>query len=118
MRNRIISSPCVSSKSGASAEYGYLHLGGEKAVRSDEVIGIFDIDNTTVSRHTRRFLNSQEKNGSVENLAPDIPVSFVFTAPCLSPGENAENNKQQRVYLSQYSPRSVGKRAKENPFGV
>lgn len=85
----------------------YLHIGADKAVRSDDIIGIFDIDNTTVSKHTRAFLNKAEKKGIVENLAPDIPVSFVVVA-----------GDEERVYFSQYSSRSLEKRLKESGFGI
>ena len=30
----------------------YLHLGEDTAVRADGIIGIFDIENTSVSKHT------------------------------------------------------------------
>lgn len=86
---------------------GYLHIGTDRAVRSDDIIGIFDIDNTTVSKHTRAFLNNAEKKGIVENLAPDIPVSFVVVS-----------GQQERVYFSQYSSRSLEKRLIENGFGI
>ena len=35
----------------------YLHLGGEYVIKEEEVIGIFDLDTSTVSKHTRKFLN-------------------------------------------------------------
>ena len=39
----------------------YIHLGEDTVVKLDEVIGIFDMDNTTVSKPTRDFLNFSEK---------------------------------------------------------
>ena len=39
----------------------YIHLGGEYVVKEDEVIGIFDLENTTISKHTRSFLEKSEK---------------------------------------------------------
>lgn len=46
----------------------YLHLGQETVVRERDIIGIFDLDNTTVSRHTRKTLNEAEKAGRVLSL--------------------------------------------------
>ena len=46
----------------------YLYLGQETVVRSDTVIGIFDSDNTTLSRATREFLNRCEKQGRVVSI--------------------------------------------------
>ena len=74
----------------------YVHIGHDTAVRADDIVGVFDLDNTTTSRHTRAFLAREEQAGRVINLAPDIPVSFVVCA-----GEH------QCVYLSQYSPATI-----------
>ena len=34
----------------------YLHLGQNTVITHDEIIGIFDLDNTTVSKKTRDYL--------------------------------------------------------------
>lgn len=39
----------------------YLHLGEETVVRGRDIIGIFDIENTSVSKHTKDFLAVSEK---------------------------------------------------------
>ena len=88
---------------GRKRSFGFLHIGGDVAVRTDDIIGIFDLDNTTVSRHTKDFLNKGERQGMVENLAPDIPVSFVVVA-----------GARERIYLSPYSPRLLTKHCIEN----
>ena len=33
----------------------YLHLGEQKVVKKREIVGIFDMDNTTVMKSTRNF---------------------------------------------------------------
>ena len=106
----ISGTPCAVGRPDRKRGVGFVHIGSDTAVRSDDIIGIFDIDNTTVSKHTREFLSGAERSGRVENLAPDIPVSFIVVS-----GEGRENEK---IYFSQYSPRSLGKRAAENPLGV
>ena len=40
----------------------YLHVGNNRNVRIKTVIGIFDMDNSTVSTVTRKFLGSSQKN--------------------------------------------------------
>ena len=79
----------------------YIHLGQEKVVRSADLIGIFDLDNTTVSRHTRDFLNRAERAGQVSNVAQDIPKSFVV---CGSTGGECS------VYLTQISCAALKRR--------
>jgi len=100
----VLGSLCVKRRNGHAGRFGFLHLGGDAAVRTDDIIGIFDIDNTTVSRHTREFLNNAERQGIVENLAPDIPVSFVVVA----------SGSRDKIYFSQYSPRSLAKHCRDN----
>lgn len=71
----------------------YLRAGGDAVIRSDRIIGIFDLDNTTTSKHTIAFLNHAEQEGTVRNLAADIPSSFVLT--------------DDGVYLVQPAPRTL-----------
>ena len=42
----------------------YLHLGQDVVVRKEFIIGIFDLDNTTSSHITRKFLADAEKTGN------------------------------------------------------
>ena len=57
----------------------YMHLGQETVVRERDIIGIFDLDNTTVGRHTRKTPNLAEKDGRVVNVTDDLPKTFVIT---------------------------------------
>ena len=55
----------------------YLHLGQDTVVTVETVIGIFDIDECTVSKKTRDYLTAAEKNGNVVNVSYELPKSFV-----------------------------------------
>ncbi len=57
----------------------YLHLGRDYVVNSDDIIGIFDLENTTVSKKTREYLAYAQKNAAVVPLSEDIPKSFIVT---------------------------------------
>lgn len=81
----------------------YLHIGQETVVRTDEVLGIFDIENTTVSATTRDFLNQAEKNGRVVTVCDDLPRSFVVCC---------DREGQQTVYICQISCATLKKRMK------
>ena len=78
-----------------------LHLGKGNSVDTDEIIGVFDLDITSQSHLTRRFLRESEKAGLVVNAAEDIPKSFVLC-------REGENNT---VYLSQMATATLLKRA-------
>lgn len=79
----------------------YLHLGKDTIVRKKDIIGIFDLDNSTVSKKTRDYLANAEKNGEVINVSSDLPKSFVV---CVENGIN-------KIYICQISPLTLIKRA-------
>ena len=56
----------------------FLHVGNNKNIRIKDVIGIFDMDNATVSAVTRKFLNGRQKENLVESISYDIPKSFIL----------------------------------------
>lgn len=68
----------------------YLHLGQNVVILDDDIIGVFDLDNTTSSKITRDFLSRAEKDGRVKSVGADIPKSFVVCT-----------DKGGTVYLSQ-----------------
>ena len=83
----------------------YLHLGQEIVVRHADVIGVFDMDNTTISPHTRDFLRQAENDGRVTYVSMELPKSFTVCAP-------KEKRGDQQVYISQIAPSTLRKRAK------
>ncbi len=78
----------------------YLHLGKGTVVNANTIIGIFDLDITSQSHLTRKYLNQAEKSGYVINAAEDIPKSFVVCS---------EGEKKQ-VYLSQMATATLLRR--------
>lgn len=57
----------------------FLHLGEDTIVKDKEIIGIFDLDTSTVNKATRDYLAIAEKNDSVEYVNYDLPKSFIVT---------------------------------------
>ena len=55
----------------------YLRVEENIVVNTKDIIGIFDMDNTTVSRLGRNFLAESQKNGLIINSTDDLPKSFV-----------------------------------------
>jgi hypothetical protein len=55
-----------------------LHVGNNRNIRIKSVVGIFDMDNTTVSNITRKYLNLKQKSMLVESVAEEIPKSFIL----------------------------------------
>ena len=79
----------------------YLHLGQDKVVSMDEIVGIFDLDTSTVSKATRDYLAKAEKDGCVTNVCTDLPKSFIV---CIG------RDPKKHVYISQISSSTLLKR--------
>ncbi len=79
----------------------YLHLGMDKVINFDDIIGIFDLDTTTVSKNTRNYLATAEKAGIVENVCYDLPKSFIVCR---------NKNGEDKVYIAQISSTTLQKR--------
>ncbi len=78
----------------------YLHLGQDVVIRKKDIIGIYDIDNTTISRHTRDFLAAYQKSGKIITTTNELPKSFIV---CNESGNII-------VYISQISAATLQKR--------
>ena len=80
----------------------YLHLGQSVVVPHKEIVGIFDLDNTTYNVRAADFINRAEKEGRVVLCTDDLPRSIVLS--------------RHAVYLSQFSPSTLLKRVESNSF--
>ena len=85
----------------------YLHLGQNVMVRNRDVIGIFDLDNTTWSFRTRRFLERAEQEGQVAAVGDDLPRSFVLVQ---------EGDGPPKVYITALSSSALSARGARNSF--
>lgn len=79
----------------------YLHLGNNVSVPTDDIIGIFDIDNATTAKSTREYLKSAEDEGMVTAVGTDLPKSMIVCCP---------RGSWQRVYISPLAPATLSGR--------
>ena len=86
----------------------YLHLGKGTVVNTAEIVAIFDLDITSQSHLTRKYLSMAEKAGEVVNAAEDIPKSFVV----------CERGGKRTLYLSQMSSATLYKRAETDTVQI
>ena len=84
----------------------YIHLGNEISVKKKNIVGIFDIENTTISKNTGHLLENATKEGRVVNVSYEMPKSFVV---CL------DKDFTETVYISQMSCATLLKRSKRMP---
>ena len=80
----------------------YLQLGRDYVVNTRDIVGIFDLENTSTSRRTRDFLAYAQKNGAVVSLSEELPKSFILT----------DWPSETTVYTSPVSSVTLGARAR------
>lgn len=78
----------------------YLHLGDDFCVSQKEIIGIFDIDTTTISKGTKNFLAKAEKEKKVITINSELPKSFIIVI----------KNNEEKIILSPISSVTLEKR--------
>lgn len=81
----------------------YLHLGESTLIKSKDIIGIFDIENTTVMKSSREYLKKAAKEKRVVTVSYELPKSFVVT-----------NEQNYKVYISLLSTSTLEKRIKSH----
>ena len=79
----------------------YLHLGKGAVVDEREIVGIFDLDITSQSHLTRKYLAAAEKAGEVTAASEDLPKSFVV----------CEKGGKRRLLLSPMNTATLLKRS-------
>ena len=76
----------------------FIHLGEDTVINDKEIIGVCDIDTSTVNKATRDYLRIAEQNKKVIYVNYDLPKSFIV----------CDNN----VYISPINTSTINKRSK------
>lgn len=79
----------------------FIHLGNDVVVNSKNIVGIFDIENTTTGKNTSKILEKASKEKRVVNVSFEMPKSFIV---CMEKGKEI-------IYISQISVATLRKRA-------
>ena len=79
----------------------YIHLGNDYITNVKNIVGIFDIENTSTSQITKAYLANAGKEGRVVYCTYDLPRSFVV---CL------DEDLTETVYISRLSCATLKKR--------
>ncbi len=77
----------------------YLHIGNGINIRTSSIVGIFDMDRTTISQITRKYLSDAQKKGAVSAASDELPKSFVLYR---DPADGL-----YKIYFSQLSTASL-----------
>lgn len=76
----------------------FLHIGEDTVITDKNIIGIFDMDTSTVNKATRDYLNKAQKENRIEYVNYDLPKSFIVT--------------DDVIYVSPINTSTLNKRAK------
>ena len=82
----------------------FLHVGNNKNIRLRSVVGIFDMDNATLSSVSRKFLSQKQKQNLVESAIEEIPKSFILY----------KDGDEYKICFSQLSTSALKGRMREN----
>ena len=77
-------------------------------VNKKSIVGVFDMDNTTVSRNGRMFLKMAQSEKRVVDTTDDLPKSYILT------NENGVNT----VYISSISSHTLLKRSQMSKITI
>lgn len=80
----------------------FLHLGKDIVVRTRDIVGIFDLETSTISNTTRNYLAVAQKAGNVIDVSEEMPKSFILCC---------EKDGKTTVYTSQISTATLLKRS-------
>lgn len=86
----------------------YLHLGNDHSVNVNDIVGIFDIENTTVEKCTKKLLDRAEKEKRCVYATMDMPKSFILV---IKKGE-------EKLYISQLAASTLKKRLDGGIFEI
>ena len=81
----------------------YKRQGRDYVLNDRDIIGIFNMETTTITPRGREFLNYAQKNGAVVSLSDELPQSYVL----------ADGAVVDTVYLSELSPAAMRRRAEK-----
>lgn len=88
----------------------YLHIGNETVLRQEGIIGIFDIETSSVSRVTRDYLTAAQNAGNVITVTDDLPKSFIVYDGKRRGRRDPKGRSARKVYISQISSTTLLKR--------
>lgn len=79
----------------------YIHIGNNVILRDDEIVGIFDMDTSTVKNTTVKYLSKMESQNKLISVSNELPKTFIV---CCS------TDKGKKVYLSNLTSSTLVKR--------
>lgn len=84
----------------------FLHIGDDLVVREKDIIGIFDFETATLSKHTKKYLQDKEKKHMTLAISEQLPKAFVVI--------QRKKESDSKVFFTLVSSLTLKKRAENN----
>ena len=78
----------------------YIHIGGDVSLPTYKILGIFDIEKTSVNKDVNDYLMKLQKQGKIYYVSYDMPKSYIVT--------------EDYVYISNVSVFTLKRRVLDN----
>jgi len=78
----------------------HIHIGGEYMIKKESIVGIFDLENTTLSKATKEYLKDREKRHIIITVNEEMPKTFIIL----------EEKGKEKVYITSFSSKTIKKR--------
>jgi hypothetical protein len=78
----------------------YVNIGNNRSIPVSGIVGIYDMDNATVSAEMRKWLRDAQKSGIVISVAESLPKSIIYY----------DDGINENVYFSPFSTAVIQKR--------
>lgn len=81
----------------------FLHIGGGRFLRTNDIVGFFDIETATQSVATKDFLKAADDKGETESVCSDLPKSLILAAK--------RGTKKSKLFISASAVRTLESRS-------
>lgn len=88
----------------------YLHIGNGITIKKKSIIGIFDLDSSTVSSVTKKYIGTNERQGNINYGDYDLPRAFILHE------ENGGEKKKYKIKLSRISSQGLKQRVESDDY--
>lgn len=85
----------------------YIHIGSNRMLRADDIVGIFDLDGQITPEDTKRLLRRIDSEGRAALAGDDLPRSAVLVCAKHRDGDDPADS----IIYSRLTTQSLTKRA-------
>lgn len=81
----------------------YIHIGGEKVIKKKDIIGVFDLDTTSVSAATKEYFKKAQREKKILSVSDELPKTYII----------AGGRGREKMYISPISTQTLIRRSEK-----